>query len=421
MPSRNDFAINRRSFLKGTAAAGVTVTALPQLWSSKGTATPPAGRDILVCLFLRGGFDGLSAVVPYQDADYYTARPNVAIPANQVIDLDGQFGLHPGLAELHDIYLDGDLAVLHAIGHAGQTRSHFFAQAWLESGNALGQGWVARHFDTCAASSVLRGVSVDPAVPISLRGAVDPVFSVVDAGQFSHVGWPLGSPQQIATAIDGMYADPSGPAIRAELVARAQETRGVMNLLDGLDLTPPPGAATYPATDLGGRLEFVASLIRARAVVPIEAICLDLPRHSVDLHSGMGTWDQGSFYDITRTVAPALSAFWTDLALENMQNDVTIVVVSEFGRQLPENSAGGTDHGFGGCMFVMGGGINGGMYTSWPGLSAGALVAPGALDVTTDYRDVLAEVLTKRLGNSNVGTVFPGLVHQPLGVAQPRV
>ncbi len=428
MPTRKRrFGVNRRDFLKGSAAAGVIAAGGRLSWQARTSSAnpPPAGTDALVCLFARGGLDALSAVVPYQETKYYDRRPNIAIPAAQVLDLNGQFGLHPALSELHNIYTTGDLAVVHAVGHPGQTRSHFADQDWIEGGADANTttGWLARHLDLCAGPtpSPLRGISVDSVLPVSLRGTADAV-SMVDPILFALTGWPVGSASQVGATLDGMFAGPGATSLRADLVERAAETRTVMDQIAAVSLPPPAPGVTYPATDLGERLELIASLIRVRATLPIEVLCADLlRRQSVDLHASMGTYSAGAFYNIARTVSEALDAFYADLDYDNLWDDVTLVIVSEFGRQVQENVGQGTDHGKAGCMFVIGGGVNGGVYTTWPGLDDAALDPPMGLAVTTDFRDVLGEVMEKRLGNANTTQVFPGLSYQPLGMLQQRV
>jgi uncharacterized protein (DUF1501 family) len=357
----------------------------------------------------------LNIVIPYGEDAYHRARPNLRLaPPNvsirnagsRVADLDGFFGLHPALAPLLPIYKEGSLAFVHAVGSGDQTRSHFEAMTAMERGLArpgsgLSSGWLGRHLSShpASASSPLRAVAFSSGVPDSLRGTTDAVAlpSLTDfrlnapPGAEDDRGWH-------ATLADlyGHGADDVTLAGRDTLF-----TLDALRKMDPANYEPARGAV-YPDNALGSGLKQTACLIKGR--IGLEVACLD--HGGWDTHVAQGAtegWQPLLLGDLGRSLA----AFARDLGGEMRR--VTVLVMTEFGRRVQENSGLGTDHGRGSVMFLVGGGVRGGkVYGNWPGLEPGQLEPPGDLRVTTDYRDVLAELLTYRLGNRQLGDVFPG-------------
>jgi uncharacterized protein (DUF1501 family) len=366
------------------------------------STTLPAGRDILVCIFQRGAADGLNALVPYGDPNYYSQRSGIAVPApgstDGAIALDGFYGLHPALAALKPIYDAGDLALVHATGVPHGSRSHFAAQGLVERGvqdkAGPATGWLGRHLalGVPASDSAFRVVSISGNVPVSLLGADDPL-AISNLAEF-------GFDQDI---IDSGY-----PAVLAELFRSpvpfsgpAQAALAAMDELQAADLSAitPANGAVYPDTDLGNKLKQVGQLIRS--TLPVEVICLD--SDGWDHHESLPTYIQLSLAEL----AGALSAFYTDMGTQ-MQR-ITVLVHTEFGRRVAQNASNGTDHGTGSLAYLLGGGVNGGQVVSdWPGLATPDLALGEDLRITTDLRTVLAEMLTSRLGGTDLDTVFPG-------------
>lgn len=369
-------------------------------------ATPSAQRDVLVCVFLRGGADGLSIVVPVGDDDYYESRPVLAL--HQTIDLDGFFGFHPALAPLKELYDDRVLAAVHATGSPDKTHSHFDAMDFMERGTPgsklVPTGWLGRHLATLPASdtgngSPFRAVGIGSLLPASLRGPVvaTALRSIAD---FHFQGRP------------GQAADL--PRFEARLAAtyagdgwldlQARQTFEALTALAAADPGSygPANGARYPTGDFGTALKQVAQLIKAD--LGLEVACVELD--GWDFHAGQGRAATG-MTDLLTELASGLSAFYADLS--DRMSRITVVTMSEFGRRIEENASGGTDHGHGGFLFLLGGGVNGGkVYGDWPGLAPENLVGPGDLAITTDYRTVLAEVLERRLRNTSLADVFPG-------------
>ncbi len=418
----------RRTFLAATAIAALG-------WSCRtertlaGLAVADTGGDaashLLVTIFLRGGLDGLSAVSPYAEDAYHRSRPTLGFSspkaglnaAGRAIDLDGFFGLHPSLAPILPLYRDGQLAIVHACGSGDQTLSHFDAMATMERGLArdsstgASSGWLARHLNSAPAthSTPLRAAALGDVMPQSLAGATGAsVFQSVDDLKIS---LPFGQQNDtVENAVRQSFAQFSGAPAR-------QSGLQNLNVLKRLaSLSPhayrPANGAAYPTDDLGGALRQIAMLHKSN--LGLEAACVD--HQGYDTHVAQGG-PQGILASRLSSLARALEAFRADLGGDYWPL-TTVVVQSEFGRRVEENSGLGTDHGRGGVMMVLGGtGISGGrVYGKWPGLSADKLDPDGNLIVTTDYRNVLSEVLVKRCGNRDATSVFPGLSYQPLGL-----
>lgn len=408
-PSR----VTRRAVLG--AGAGIALASALAVWAGNRSALAQvtvapkggeAGRDVLVNIFLRGAADGLSLVVPYGEDEYFQARPTLAIAAprkgnaGSALDLNGFFGLHPALAPLLPLYKEGTLAVLHAVGSGDQTRSHFEAMATMERGEYKeagreARGWLARHFDTVpGATSPLRAVAFGTIMPDTLRGAT----SATAVNSLSELQIKTPRPE-METALHAMYAAGADPVSHA-----GRETIAAMETLRRIDPAhyKPANGATYPATALGDGLKQTACLVKAG--VGLEAAFLD--RGGWDTHVGQGGatgWLALQLDD----VAKSLAAFARDLGAD--KDRVTVVVQTEFGRRVAENSSLGTDHGRASAMFVWGGHVNGGIvHGAWPGLKPDQLEAPGDLRVMNDYRVILAEILAKRCGNTaHLNAVFP--------------
>jgi len=353
----------------------------------------------LVVVFLRGGADGLNLVAPLGDDGYHRARPRIAIGSREAVPLDGFYGLNPLLKPLKPAYKDGALAIIHAAGSEDDTRSHFEAQDLMEHGGITAGGWLGRFLraHTKAANGPLSAVALGKSIPECLRGA--PAATALQwLDDFS-----LGDNRtRLTRALARLYG------LENDLLASAgRDTLVALERAEQLRRTPyqPANGADYGSDDFSRGLLQIARLIKSR--VGLQAASVDL-----------GGWDshfsQSLIMDplITR-LARGLSAFYQDLGSEIERT--TVVVMTEFGRRVEENSAFGTDHGRGGVMFVMGGGIKGGrVLGKWPGLSREVLEGPGDLPVTTNYRNVLAPILEHLGAGDRLGQVFPEFALDPL-------
>jgi uncharacterized protein (DUF1501 family) len=403
---------NRRFFLRNGALAIAGTAAIPSFLvrsvMAEAAATP--GRRLVV-IFQRGAADGLNVVVPYREPNYYTMRPGIAIPENQVIDLDGFFGLHPSLAAFKPLYDQGHLAVVHAAGSPDMSRSHFDAQDFMESGTpgvkSTQDGWLNRALqseDSCCGlrhqqeHTAFRALALGSAVPRTLAGKI-PAIALTNLNSFT-VGGRGPAPSPAANAFEAMYAD-SGDSI---LHATGDETFEAMKMLR--DANPaqykPAAGIEYPNNEFGNNMKQIAQLLKAN--LGVEAAFTDVG--GWDTHQNQGGVN-GQLADRLREFSSAIAAFWQDMG-DDAEN-ITLVTMSEFGRTARQNGTGGTDHGHANAMFVLGGSVKGGkVYGRWPGLADGQLNEGRDLAVTTDFRQVLGEAVSKTIGANNLDLVFPG-------------
>jgi uncharacterized protein (DUF1501 family) len=399
---------SRRVFIRSGGLALLGFAAPPRaLVRAAAAAGIPRRGKALVVVFQRGACDGLNAVVPYADPEYRALRPTIAIPPprgeslDAALDLDGHFGFHPALQPLLPLWKDGSLAVLHAVGSPDPTRSHFDAQDFMESGTpgrkGTEDGWMNRcmqaHPDPRA--TPFRGVAMAPTLPRALAGRA-PALSLADLRSFE---LPPAAGAEVARGFEGMYAGAAHQVLRGS----GQETFEAIEFLEKTDPSryAPAGGVRYPRGALGGSLRQVAQLLKAGAGLELA-------------FAEIGGWDHhaaeggvtGQLATRLREFAFALAAFHRDMG-DRMQ-DVVVVSVTEFGRTVRENGNRGTDHGHAGVSFVTGGGVRGGrVHGRWPGLAAGRLHEGRDLAVTTDFRDLLAELLAGHLGATNLAAVFP--------------
>lgn len=420
--------VSRRGFLAGSlnAAAsllfGNQIAALPAWMPRLHLADSHSGPrgDTLVYIFLRGGADGLNIVVPHGDDQYYVRRPTIGIPRpddnrtqNRAIDLDGFFGLHPALAPLAEIYQAGDMAFVHATGSPDESRSHFEAMDLMERGAAVNDytGWLARHLATLDtdSDSALRAIGVGDMLPASLTGAVSATAlqSIADyhlQGRADRVG-------EMQAILHTLYNQDN-----SILTTAANQTIAAIEMLGQIDVANyQPAGRAYPEGAYGRSLQMVAQLIKAE--VGVEVACVDIG--GWDTHVAQGSTEGLMARNLTE-LRQGLAAFYEDVGA--LAGQVTVVVMSEFGRRAQENGGLGTDHGHGSMMMVLGGGIRGGqVLADWPGLHDEQLVGPGDLAITTDYRDVLGSLIRHRLNNPRLTDVFPGYTVNDIGIAIPAV
>ena len=418
--------VNRRTFLTEAIQSPAMLfpngmAAFPAWMPRIALADPQVGPrgDTLVCIFLRGGADGLNVIIPHGDENYYTLRPTIGVPRPddskakaKVLDLDGFFGLHPALGALKPIYDAGKLAPVQATGSPDETRSHFEAMALMERGAATSEysGWLARHLSTLDTgnNSALRAVAISDMLPASLTGAVT-ATALQSIGDY-HLRARDENGEALRAAIEALYQEQDDL-----LASAAQQTLASIDVLNRVDVKGyVPNGRPYPESDFGRALQTTAQLIHVD--VGVEVACIDIG--GWDTHAAQGS-GEGLMARVMADLGDGLAAFYEDLGAE-MEN-VTVVVMSEFGRRAHENAALGTDHGHGNMMLVIGDSIVGGkVYSRWPGLHPDQLVGPGDLAITTDFRDVLGEILAKRLNNPQMDQVFPGYTVNPLGLAAAR-
>ncbi len=353
-------------------------------------------KKVLIAIFQRGAVDGLNMVVPHGQKQYYDIRPNIAIAkpgaaGNAAIDLDGFFGFHPSLEPLMAAWNDKSLAVVEAAGSPDPTRSHFDAQDYMESGTpgvkSTQDGWLNRALPAGPPSPV-RAVSMGASLSRTMRGPQEAI-AINNLKDFK-----IPDPRNSQT-FESMYAG----TLDKVLNGTGKETFNAVRVVQGVEKGDyaPANGASYPESKFGRSMQQIARLIKAD--VGLEVAFAD-----------MGGWDTHvnevpQLSNLLRDFGSALGAFYRDMG--DRMADVTLVTMSEFGRTAKENGNRGTDHGHANAMLVMGGDVKGGkVYGEWPGLASEQLYENRDLAVTTDFRDVLSELVAKQLGNRK--TVFPG-------------
>jgi uncharacterized protein (DUF1501 family) len=400
-------SLSRRYFLKSSGLAMASFALAPPFLTrtaiAQSSTSGMSGKDrpILIAIFQRGAADGLSMVVPFGDHAYYSERPQIAIPApragstDTAIDLNGFFGLHPAMSSLKPVYDAGHLAVVHAVGSPDNTRSHFDAQDYMESGapgnKSTTDGWLNRYLQARpeAKSAPFRAVGFSAKMPRSLSGRA-PAVALQKIEDFD---------------IRGGYGN---TGLQAEFAAMWKD-----DTFDSLDLLKkanprqysPDNGAQYTGP-LGQTLQQIGQLIKAD--VGLEVAFTDIG--GWDTHANQGA-SGGQLSQRLRDFGNALSAFHLDMG-DRMRN-IVLITMTEFGRAFRQNGSGGTDHGHASALFVMGGPVKGGkVYAKWPGLAREQLFEGRDLALTTDFRDVFSEIIAKHMGVADTSGVFPGYRRQ---------
>ncbi len=420
-------SITRRGFLVGCSTAIAAMAGARLSYVAFGSPEGEPNQEVLLVVFLRGGMDGLSVVMPIagNDRGYYEAnRSELAVPVsgdNAALRLDDFFGLHPAAAPLYDLYQDGKAAVIHAAGLTSDTRSHFDAMQFMELGTpgskSATTGWLTRHLQS---SPSLPGEIIMPAMavgnlqPTSLQGSREAI-GMTSADSFDFGGhWRYESWHR--QALREMYQ--AGGSWLHQAGVQTLNAVDVIEFSNPGSYTPENGA-DYPNDSLGRNLQTVAQMIKMQLGMRVATVDYG----GWDTHEYQGDGGTGYFASHLGTLAQGLNALFTDLSNSGGTDHtkrLTVVVMSEFGRSFKENASGGTDHGHGNVMWVLGGNVNGGrVYGQWPGLHTDQLYDRRDLDITTDYRRILSEILIRRMSNPNLGIVFPNYTgYAPLGIVQ---
>ena len=429
---------SRRVFLKSSALAGVVFGAAPRslmrsVFAAEGTR---ARKKTFVVVFQRGACDGLNTVVPYGDSGYRKSRPSIAIPSPKdgdlaaAVDLNGHFGLHPALADLAPLYRNGSLGIVHAVGSPDTSRSHFDCQDFMESGTpglkSTSDGWMNRCSATLPKTdSKFRSVALTQTLPRVLRGASPAValariddfhvredIAMAEGGGMMRSGRRNAGARDASGATERKAGDDSSAAAFEKLYGDAAKDmlgnagRETFEAIEALKVADPskysPSAgASYPRGRLGDSLKQMAQLIKAD--LGVELAFVDLG--GWDHHTAEGA-STGQLANLLRQLGGSLSAFNHDLG--DRMSDVVVMTMTEFGRTVRENGNRGTDHGHGSVSFVMGGPVRGGkVYGKFPKLSEEKLYEGRDLPVTTDFRDLVGEVLARHIGVADLKPVFP--------------
>jgi len=398
--------LSRRSLLSH-ASAGAFLGAVAPGLNVAFAQSAPAGGNILIVLYLRGASDGLQMFAPAGDADYIANRPTIKVPSSGagagfgLASLDGvDFYLNPAAPELRDLFNTGKLAVVHAAGIPNSDRSHFESQDTMEIGSAPGEdeaggGWLTRHLDALGGERPLLGtVASAYSMPISLLGYTSGL-AIPEVTTFNVSGGNT-TANQLRNITTGTSAYKEVAVNTLDAIATVQA--GLQTATNDVD-------AVYSGA-VGSSLRSLARLIKMNVGVDLATVDHD----GWDHHDNLPT----EFAARAGELSKSLWAFWHDL--QDYQDRLTIVTMTEFGRRLKENESEGTDHGSASFMLAMGAGVKGGkIYGAWPGLKANQL-RNGDLAVTTDYRRVLSEILVNRHGQTKIAEVFPTMAYNPLGI-----
>ena len=397
----------RRIFLKSSALAMFGVGSVPT-WLSRAVFAqdaPGERKKILIAIFQRGAVDGLNVVIPHGDAAYYSLRPSIAIPRpdgteRSAIDLNGHFGLHPALRSLKPLWDGRQLAIVEAVGSPDPTRSHFDAQDYMESGTpglkATANGWLNRALVAEPHPCPLRAVSMTADIPRSLRGN-KPALAISNISDFQV------KDASAAALFESMYGNTKDQILNGT----GRETFEAIRIMQSIQKTPytPANGAHYPNGRFGQSLQQIARMIKAN--VGLEVAFTDVGGWDTHVNETGPQPHTGQLANLLREFGDSLAAFSLDMG--DRMADITLVTMSEFGRTVKENGDRGTDHGHANVMFVLGGNVRGAqVYGDWPGLEPEQLYEGRDLNVTTDFRAVLAELVTKQMGNRQLASVFPG-------------
>ena len=418
------FQSTRRGFLVGCSAAIAGYAG--SRFNTVAFGDPTENQEILIVVFLRGGIDGLNLIPPIDGADrghYVSARPQLAVPtsgAGAALPLNAQFGLHPSAAPLLDIYQSNKLSIVQAVGMSTVVnKSHFDAMQFVELGTpgekTMTTGWLTRHLSSASnlpPSMVMPSLAVGELQPVSLAGHTETV-NMSDPEYFNIANGPWRwRAEQKATLRQLFEGDSSW------LHGGGVQALNAVDIIEGAvsGTYTPANGAVYPETSFGDHLKVLAQMIKLDMGLQVATVDMG----GWDTHESQGEGSGGYFSDMVSDLASGLAAFYTDLdgaGANNYTNRVTLVAQSEFGRELHENNDIGTEHGYGNQMLVLSGNAVGGLHGQWPGLAPGQLVDGTDLAVTTDYRQVLSEILIRRTCNTNIDTIFPDYSgYTPLGV-----
>ncbi len=399
--------ISRRHLLTTASAGAALATFAPGLRVSF-AADGASINDILIVLFQRGACDWLQMLAPAGDPNYIAKRPSIKVPTsgtNAGIGLGTLNGtdlyLSASAPELKSLYDSGSLAFIHATGLYTVDRSHFVCQDNMEKGTAdadpkQSSGWLARHISSLGVTQPELGViSSSSTNPISLLG--DPsAVAVADASNFTISGGDANT-KVIRAVNTGTSPYQASATNTVDAIASLQA--GLKTIKDN------SADAGYTGGALSVALRSLGKLIKMNMGVNVATVDFG----SWDMHNSLVS----EFAQRTTEFSRALFAFWKDMV--DYQGRITLVTMTEFGRRFQENASAGTDHGAASGMLVLSGKVNGGkIYGTWPGLAANQL-NNGDLAVTTDYRQVLSEILATRHGEKTLANVFPTVKYQPLG------
>jgi uncharacterized protein (DUF1501 family) len=403
--------VTRRIFLKSSGMAMVTLGFAPS-FLARTVEAAGTRRKLLIAIFQRGAVDGLNMIVPYGEAEYYRARPTIAVPRpgaadGAAVDLNGFFGLHPRMSALKPLWDNHSLAIVHACGSPDSTRSHFDAQDYMESATpgvkSTRDGWLNRYLQIAhEGDTPLAAVAMTRQMPRSLQGTA-PALAMGSVGEFGVRG-----SLEAKESFEAAYASAADQVLRGTASEAFQAMR-TLSSAQGERQYRPANGAMYPRTPFGQSLQEIARLAVANVGLEIAFAESGQWDHHIN-EGGANGQIANRLDDLSRGIAALAQDFGDRMA------DTVIVTMSEFGRAVAENGNRGTDHGHGNAMMIVGGNVKGGdVYGDWPGLKEEKRFEGRDLNVTTDFRDVFGEIVVRHLGADpkTAAKIFPGYGIKP--------
>ena len=404
--------VTRRQFVKGGMAAFTVTFAAPEFLSDLALAQGAHVRNLVV-LYLSGGNDSLSMLVPYNDPAYASRRPTLAVPASQVLQIGTDsskvaLGLHPRLTGLKQIFDQGRLALVQRTGYPNQSRSHFQGtDIWstADPANSSGLGWVGRYLDSLPSPvDPLVGWNTTSSLPHVLQAGHTPVPAIANPAGYSFSS-PNAGAEATSERSTALRIASHVPVDRPELAFVYSSTQAALGTLDRVaTVASYSPSLTYPNSGLGQALRATAGAMNKGIGTRVFYVTTG----GFDTHSAQSVnATNGAYYTLMATLNDALLAFYNDLKNQGLLEDTLVVSFSEFGRRISENGSQGTDHGSASAMMVMGGRVNGGLYGTAPNLNtdpANPTLENNAGDVRfeTDFRSVYAQVIDGWLGTDSV-------------------
>ena len=400
----------RRQFVRGGVSAFTLGFAAPQFLSDLAFAQQAQGRTLVV-LYLGGGNDSLSTVVPYRDAAYYSRRPTLAIPAGTVLQIGSdsggnELGLHPRLIGLRNIFNEGRLAIMQRTGYLDSSRSHFQGfDIWgtANPSNSQGSGWLGRYLDTLPAPvDPLSAWNTTRETPRALMARTVGVPAITNPATYSFSS-PNSGNEATLERTAAIRISSHLPVDRPHLAFVNSTARAALGTLDHVArVASYSPSVTYPNNGLGQALRAVAGAMNRQLGTKVFWV----QTGGFDTHASQGT-NQGAYVNLMATLNDGVLAFYDDLKNQGLLGSTLIIIFSEFGRRISENGSSGTDHGAAGVMMALGGAVRGGLYGTAADLRQDAANPTlenngGDVKFETDFRSVYARVIDSWLGANSL-------------------
>lgn len=408
----------RRQFIKRSAAMVSVGVVMPKLWirEARGhTIGANTNRRILVIIQLAGGNDGLNTVVPYTDSRYYSRRPSLSFKDSELKDKDGrstiisnEFGFHPALTEIRDLYLSGRVAVMLGVGYPNPNLSHFLSMDIWHTANLTGlgtEGWLGRYADLALVGTAgLPASSVGGVLPKSLYSNKVVIPSILDFALYDFItdfNYPGDSSNQLNT-----FQRTAGRSLSTDSINAAINSVGLQAVKGALQVKSAvanySSSVTYaPDNPLAQGMKMLAQIITTIPEASLLYVSLGgFDHHSDQISHPNNRADKltGQHAGLLRWFSSAVNTFYDDMAQHGLADNVLMMQWSEFGRRPNENDSFGTDHGTAAPLFVIGNSVRGGLYGQQPSLAATDLDGAGNMKFTVDFRSVYATVLDRWLG-----------------------